>query len=115
MDSNKRKHRHYLTSNHIFSCNSCHCHLIDQQSIMSRNFQGRNGPAYLVNQVCNVTIGTKEERMLLTGIHTVADIACTQCHVKIGWKYLRALEEPQKYKEGKYIVEKSRVSKDFEW
>ncbi|KAG2199627.1 hypothetical protein INT46_010554 [Mucor plumbeus] len=115
MDSNKRKHRNYLTSNNIFSCNSCHCHLIDQKSIISRNFQGRNGPAYLVNNVINITIGTKEERMLLTGIHTVADIVCNQCHIKIGWKYLRALEEPQKYKEGKYIVEKSRVSKDFEW
>ncbi|EPB88909.1 peptidylprolyl isomerase [Mucor circinelloides 1006PhL] len=115
MDSSKRKHRNYLTSTHIFSCNSCHCHLIDQKSIISRNFQGRNGPAYLVDSVSNVTIGAKEERMLLTGIHTVADIVCNQCHVKIGWKYLRALEEPQKYKEGKYIVEKSRVSKDFEW
>ena len=41
MDSNKRKHRNYLTSNNIFSCNSCHCHLIDQKSIISRNFQGR--------------------------------------------------------------------------
>jgi hypothetical protein len=63
----------------------------------------------------NVTVGTKEERMLLTGIHTVADILCNHCQVKIGWKYLRALEEPQKYKEGKYVVEKSRVLKDFEW
>jgi hypothetical protein len=53
--------------------------------------------------------------MLLTGIHTVADILCNHCQVKIGWKYLRALEEPQKYKEGKYVVEKARVSKDFEW
>lgn len=53
--------------------------------------------------------------MLMTGIHTVADIVCNQCQVKIGWKYLRALEKPQKYKEGKYIVEKAKVSKDFNW
>ncbi|KAI8087929.1 Yippee/Mis18 [Gilbertella persicaria] len=111
----RKKHRHYLITNQLFTCSSCHCHLLDQKSIISRTFQGRNGPAYLVSDVVNVTIGTREERMLLTGIHTIADIVCNQCQVKIGWKYMRALEEPQKYKEGKYIVEKSRVSKDFEW
>lgn len=75
----------------------------------------QNGPAYLVDQVVNISIGTKEERMLLTGIHTVADITCNQCQIKLGWKYLRALEEPQKYKEGKYIVERSKISKEVDW
>ncbi|KAI8637269.1 yippee-like protein [Parasitella parasitica] len=115
MDGQKQKHRNYLTSKQIYSCNSCHCHLIDQNSIISRKFQGRNGPAYLVDAISNIIVGTREERMLRTGIHTVADIICNQCHIKIGWKYLRALDEPQKYKEGRYIVEKSRVVKDFEW
>lgn len=69
----------------------------------------------MVNKVLNVTVGAKEERMLLTGMHTVADILCNQCHVKIGWKYEKApLENAQKYKEGKYIVEKARITKDYE-
>ncbi|CAO3697186.1 hypothetical protein CU097_014167 [Rhizopus azygosporus] len=111
----KRKHRLYLKSTCLFTCNSCHTHLLEQNAIISRNFQGRNGPAYLVNQVVNISIGTKEERMLLTGIHTVADITCNQCHIKLGWKYLRALEEPQRYKEGKYIVERSKIVKEVDW
>ena len=37
----------------------------------------------------------------------MADLYCTQCSVVIGWHYLEAHEQDQKYKEGKYIIEKS--------
>lgn len=30
----------------------------------------------------------------------------------LGWKYEEAFEPTQKYKEGKYILEKTRISKD---
>ena len=78
----------------------------------------------------NVKTGTKEERLLITGLHTVADISCISCHTVLGWKYVRcsdslpiglsdgcvrskeqAFEESQKYKEGKFIIEKARVMK----
>ena len=32
----------------------------------------------------------------------------------VGWKYEEAFERSQKYKEGKYILEKTRISKDPE-
>ncbi|KAI9245745.1 yippee zinc-binding/DNA-binding /Mis18, centromere assembly-domain-containing protein [Sporodiniella umbellata] len=110
----KCKHRNYLNSKRLFTCHVCHAHLLEQNSIISRNFQGQTGPAYLVDQVINVKLGTKEERMMLTGIHTIADINCNQCQIRLGWKYLRALEEPQKYKEGKFIIEQSKVTKEVE-
>lgn len=37
----KRKHRLYLKSTCLFTCNSCHTHLLEQNAIISRNFQGR--------------------------------------------------------------------------
>jgi hypothetical protein len=49
--------------------------------------------------------------MLLTGMHSVADISCKVCQTIIGWKYERAYEAGQKYKEGRYIVEKARIVK----
>jgi hypothetical protein len=92
-----------------------------------------------------VTWGPKEERLLITGVHTVADIYCTSCNTVLGWKYVGALgcghevvccqcaklsiassassiaafarvqehavEEREKYKEGKSIVEKAKVMK----
>lgn len=48
----------------------------------------------------------------MTGLHTVADIFCTVCHARLGWKYLRAVEKDQKYKEGRFIVEKTKVVRD---
>lgn len=76
----------------------------------------------------------------MTGLHTVADIYCTCCNTVLGWKYVsspifqheqfeslhaclaraecvsdwlqeQAFEETQKYKEGKFIIEKSNVMK----
>ena len=36
----------------------------------------------------NITLGPKEERLLITGLHTVADIYCTCCNTVLGWKYV---------------------------
>ncbi|KAF8072466.1 ypel3 [Scenedesmus sp. PABB004] len=78
-------------------------------------FQGRRGRAYLFNSVVNVSLGPKEDRMLITGLHTVADIFCTVCNTNLGWKYEMAFEEGQKYKEGKFILEKTNLLKDGQW
>lgn len=37
----------------------------------------------------NVTSGETEERMMMTGMHTVADIFCVGCGSIVGWKYVR--------------------------
>lgn len=36
----------------------------------------------------NVGCGPAEERILLTGAHTVADIYCECCKTTLGWKYV---------------------------
>ncbi|KAG6746592.1 hypothetical protein POTOM_048949 [Populus tomentosa] len=60
----------------------------------------------------NIVVGPKEDRHLLTGLHTVADISCAECREVLGWKYERAYEASQKYKEGKYIFEKLKIVKE---
>lgn len=37
----------------------------------------------------NVTSGVKEDRMMITGMHTVSDIFCVGCGSIVGWKYVR--------------------------
>ena len=104
----------------------------------------------------NVTLGPAVSRVLITGLHTVADIYCSSCQSVLGWKYVRpscvprarhlaepppthrgasfacgaraltfrnganlscgcpqeqAFEESQKYKEGKYIIEKAKMTR----
>ncbi|XP_058719218.1 protein yippee-like 4 isoform X3 [Poecile atricapillus] len=54
------------------------------------SFQGSHGRAYLFNSVVNVGCGPAEQRLLLTGLHSVADIFCQSCKTTLGWKYVSA-------------------------
>lgn len=51
----------------------------------------------------------------MTGSHVVADITCAICCAKVGWKYVDAKEEAQKYKVGKFILETARVMDHRSW
>ncbi|KAK8643784.1 hypothetical protein V6N13_013063 [Hibiscus sabdariffa] len=57
----------------------------------------------------NITVGALEERMMLSGMHTVADIFCCCCGQIVGWKYEAVYEKSQKYKEGKFVLERGRI------
>lgn len=75
-------------------------------------FQAKNGRAFLFSHATNIVTGPKEDRHLLTGLHTVADVFCSDCSEVLGWKYERAYEESQKYKEGKIVLEKFKIVKE---
>lgn len=36
----------------------------------------------------NISVGDEEERVLFSGMHTVADIFCCCCGQNVGWKYV---------------------------
>ncbi|XP_021741596.1 protein yippee-like At3g08990 [Chenopodium quinoa] len=93
----------------IYRCKHCHTHLGHIDDIMSKAFHSRHGKAYLFDNIVNVTVGEKEERLMLTGLHTVVDIFCVGCGSIVGWKYEAAYEKSQKYKEGKFILERYQV------
>ncbi|KAK3520182.1 hypothetical protein QTP70_017938, partial [Hemibagrus guttatus] len=89
----------YLDSCHRrYSCVHCRAHLANHDELISKSFQGSQGRAYLFNSVVNVGCGPAEERLLLTGLHAVADIYCENCHTTLGWKYVGCeLEEREKF------------------
>ncbi|KAL5736962.1 hypothetical protein ACOSQ2_031750 [Xanthoceras sorbifolium] len=101
-----------LVGPRLYSCCNCRNHVSLHDDIISKAFQGRNGRAFLFSHTMNVVVGPKEDRHLLTGLHTVADIYCADCREVLGWKYERAYEASQKYKEGKFILEKSKIVKE---
>ena len=41
-----------------------------------------------------MALGPKEDRLLITGLHTVCDIHCTTCNAVLGWKYVSGRAEP---------------------
>ncbi|KAJ5782200.1 hypothetical protein N7457_003974 [Penicillium paradoxum] len=54
-------------------------------------------------------------RQLVTGAHTVSDITCTFCDSVLGWKYVAAEEESQRYKVGKFILETKKIAVSSCW
>lgn len=99
----------------IYCCAHCRAHLANHDELISKSFQGSQGRAYLFNDVINVGVGIAEERLLLTGLHAVADIYCESCKTTLGWKYEQAFESSQKYKEGKFIIELCHLIKENNW
>ncbi|MBA0692891.1 hypothetical protein Gotri_011464 [Gossypium trilobum] len=67
-------------------------------SLFVQSFHCRRGKAYLFNNVVNITVGDLEERMMISGIHTEA-----------------AYEKSQKYKEGKFVLERGRIVDEIDF
>ncbi|CZT23192.1 probable Yippee zinc-binding protein Moh1 [Ramularia collo-cygni] len=99
----------YLDVPKIYGCKNCKTHLADHDEIVSRNFRGQHGKAYLFSTVVNTLASDPTERNMTTGRHVVRDICCRQCKEVVGWKYDRAYESTEKYKEGKYILEEGLI------
>ncbi|KAK8643785.1 hypothetical protein V6N13_013063 [Hibiscus sabdariffa] len=93
----------------FYRCKFCRTHLALPDDLVSRSFQCCRGKAYLFNNAVNITVGALEERMMLSGMHTVADIFCCCCGQIVGWKYEAVYEKSQKYKEGKFVLERGRI------
>ncbi|KAI3667265.1 hypothetical protein L6452_42315 [Arctium lappa] len=69
-------------------------------------FQCKHGNVYLFSKVVNVTVGAKEDRlMMMIGLHTVVNIFCVKCG-----SIETAHEKNQKYKEGKSVLERFKLS-----
>ncbi|XP_028550269.1 protein yippee-like [Dendrobium catenatum] len=88
----------------VYSCKHCQTHLALCEEIVSKFVHD------LMIDSVNVTMGLKEDRMMMTGMHTVSDIFCVGCGSIVGWKYEAAHEKSQKYKEGKFILERYMVA-----
>ncbi|KAH9802474.1 protein yippee-like [Citrus sinensis] len=98
-----------------YRCKFCRTHLALPEDLVSRAFHCRRGKAYLFNSTVNITVGASEERLMLSGMHTVADIFCCSCGQIVGWKYESAREKSQKYKEGKFVLERGRIVDEIDF
>ena len=130
----------YLTghASHL-RCARCLSDLALSNQIISKGFTGRHGRAYLVApspssispdavelstpkakndalpNLPNTYTHKPVPRQLVTGAHTVGDISCANCGSVLGWKYVAAAEEAQRYKVGKFILETKRVCRSSTW
>ncbi|ODV60805.1 yippee-like protein, partial [Ascoidea rubescens DSM 1968] len=93
-------------SSQIYVCKNCKTHLLKSDWIESYDFRGIHGDAFysnkLINYLINKNIKIKE---MMTGYYQVKSINCYQCLLEIGWKYIKANDPSQKYKENKFVIE----------
>ncbi|KAI8874340.1 yippee-domain-containing protein [Ramicandelaber brevisporus] len=95
----------------VYCCENCCTHIASEESIMAKGFFGRHGRALFIDEAINYKLGAIEDRDLMTGRHKVADIMCATCDIVLGWKYLKSSSDDQRYKEGRFILEKTRLYK----
>ncbi|XP_051149293.1 protein yippee-like At4g27745 [Andrographis paniculata] len=94
----------------IYSCCSCKTHIAFHNHIIPGDFVGRLGRAFLLCHAINIRVAKSQRRQLMTGVYTVADVFCKDCNSMLGWKYLKAEEDSEKYKEGKFVLETLKVA-----
>ncbi|KAL3314959.1 Protein yippee-like 5 [Cichlidogyrus casuarinus] len=114
----------HLGGTRIIHCQVCETPLTNRNEILSTRFTGATGRAFLFNRVVNITFSEiqanctgleftlyflLQKRAMLTGQHLVRDVLCIKCNTKLGWVYEYAMEESQRYKEGKVILERALV------
>ncbi|QHN80986.1 protein yippee-like At5g53940 isoform X1 [Arachis ipaensis] len=111
-----------------YRCRFCDTPLALSDDVLSRSFTCLRGRAYLFSNVVNITLGPQEERMMMSGWHTVEDIFCCCCGQMLGWKYVSftfapqlssssirtvvAHDKNQRFKEGKSVLERWRIAHD---
>eukprot|EP00899_Mesostigma_viride_P012201 jgi/Mesvir1/20982/Mv08048-RA.1 len=98
----------------VYRCKVCGTSLAQANNLLSKSFYCKHGKAYLFSSVVNMSLGPREERMMTTGRHTVCDVQCNCCLRVVGWKYEASFETDQKYKEGHFILERSKMVGSFE-
>jgi hypothetical protein len=133
-DTHGNENNRYLTG-HVscLCCSKCGAELCLKPQIISKGFTGRHGRAYLVSaeptasavsmsrstsqaeSLPNTVIHRPVPRQYVTGLHTVSDISCAYCGNVLGWKYISAEEESQRYKVGKFILETKRIAMSSSW
>jgi hypothetical protein len=108
-----RVYEEYLEGTDLYICKACKMQLTSVSELLSKAFRGSSGKAYLFNDVQNVDFGELEEKQMYTGIHQVVDIICRGCQKVLGWKYIVAYNPSERYKEGKFILEKEYILKEL--
>ncbi|KAK9061238.1 hypothetical protein SSX86_001843 [Deinandra increscens subsp. villosa] len=102
-----------LDDHPLYSCKRCRNPIALRHNLLSKSFKTKSGQGYMFSEAMNVLLGGKREQQLMTGRFVVADVYCSKCKEVLGWKYLTAFEDSQRYKLGRFIIEKAKVLKEY--
>ncbi|KAG2201321.1 hypothetical protein INT47_001409 [Mucor saturninus] len=89
----------------IYACSKCKTHLSTKNLRISKDFRGMYGKASLFEEVVNIKVAKKTEENIALAIFPVSVAEA----VLVGNMQIKAYEESQKYKEGRFILEQTNV------
>lgn len=90
----------------IIICKECSAHLCLSHHVLSDEFTGSSGPAYLVDTIINYAADPHvQETKMVTGDYLVQSVSCKQCKTRLGWTYKKSFKYTEAYKEGKFVIE----------
>lgn len=99
-----------IDDSECITCKHCHIAVGTKNAVLSRAFRGHSGKAVLLTEAINVSLDKPSVLLMDSGAHTIQEFTCAQCEAYLGWKVVRAHEQSEKWKEGKFIFELDAVN-----
>lgn len=101
-----------LPNTMVFYCAVCHSPVLVNCAILSDNYHGGRGPAFLVDWIMHPMI--VEERLaytttFTTGRYVVCDVKCSTCNSAVGKKYLAPMDPTNVFKANKFLIEQAAL------
>mmetsp|Transcript_23043 Transcript_23043/g.51953 ORF Transcript_23043/g.51953 Transcript_23043/m.51953 type:complete len:524 (-) Transcript_23043:93-1664(-) len=94
----------------IYHCCRCRRPILRFDDIVSTNYHGAWGPAFLVSNLYNTVVEhVAYTASFVTGGYTVSDVTCAGCRLQLAKKYIEASDPVNRFKVGKYLLEQTRV------
>lgn len=95
-----------------FICANCSSDVASSSALIWEGYMGIQQPAYLFRETVNVgPCSSEREERLATGVYTLVDVQCQCCSHVLGWKYIRACNYEQKYKEGGTLMQQDALQR----
>jgi len=89
----------------VFQCLACGSPILKVDDILSSSYRILTGPAYLTSSAYNVSVSPElHEAVYTSGQYTVRDVACAGCSARLGIMYVGAVDGPNQYKVGKFLI-----------
>ncbi|OSD02547.1 yippee-domain-containing protein [Trametes coccinea BRFM310] len=86
-------------------CSQCSTRVAHTSQIVSRAYRGHAGKAALFTTVKNVILDPPSILLMDSGAYTIQEFICKSCETYLGWKFYRAHDGPERWKEGHFVLE----------
>ncbi|KAM5541855.1 hypothetical protein V8D89_004584 [Ganoderma adspersum] len=88
-----------------FVCAQCHTRVAHTARLVSTAYRGHAGKAALFSAMRNVALDPPSILLMDSGAYTIQEFICKTCETYLGWRFVRAHDGPERWKEGCFVLE----------